>query len=78
MLPFQHFLFLLQNIKLFVAKNRASSSVLSNSMDTPIHVASRLDILVTVKDFVRVLIAKRNRIDLEKNRTSTVWPHTQV
>jgi len=31
----------LKNIKLFVAKNRASSSVLSNSMDTPIHVASR-------------------------------------
>ncbi|KAL9951427.1 hypothetical protein ACROYT_G044086 [Oculina patagonica] len=30
-----------KNVKLFVAKNRASSSVLSNSLDTPIHVASR-------------------------------------
>ena len=30
-----------QTIKLFVAKNRTSSSVLSNSLDTPIHVASR-------------------------------------
>ncbi|KAJ7328233.1 Transient receptor putative cation channel sub A member 1 [Desmophyllum pertusum] len=31
----------LKNTKLFVAKNRASSSVLSNTLDTPIHVASR-------------------------------------
>ncbi|CAH3028136.1 unnamed protein product, partial [Porites evermanni] len=30
-----------KTIKLFVAKNRTSSSVLSNSLDTPIHVASR-------------------------------------
>ena len=57
MLPF----LTLQNVKLFVAKNRASSSVLSNSMDTPIHVASRLDSLLTFKDFIKVLIAHFHR-----------------
>jgi len=31
----------IKNVKLFVAKNRASSSVTSNGLDTPIHVAAR-------------------------------------
>lgn len=49
----------LKNIKLFATKNRASSSVLSNSLDTPIHVASRYgwtEVVVALMDNQNVKI----------------------
>lgn len=49
----------LKNIRLFANKNRASPSVLSNSLDTPIHVASRYgwkDVVVALMDNQNVKI----------------------
>ncbi|XP_068726083.1 transient receptor potential cation channel subfamily A member 1-like [Montipora capricornis] len=60
----------IKNIKLFVARNRASSSVLSKGLDTPIHVAARYGWTETVEALMDNQSSKIINMQNEQGKTA--------